>query len=609
MRYEPATLQIRLNDAITQLNDSRAEASRVIDMFHDRQYTAAEIQELNNSGRPVESFNVIKLFSTALLGYFDTVANLISISPATVDSNEAAVVMNDTVDSVLREQNYKIKKDYMLLDLFLTGYSVAYTRVDKTDKQDVIGRVINKVSIEHIPSLEVIYDITSTRDDWGDARYQHRIFWITKEEAKENWPKHAKVFDSYPQTVADNYTGNPILDNRATNIEMVQLIHSITKVDGRWYEQLWLGDTELEWVDITDRLVKFPYAVTRLYKSDIYEHYGVFREVYESQRAINQAILKIQLMVNTEKVLVQSGAVDSVEEFQSLYERVNSVIPVNSIKGIEVINFTSDVIQQYTIIDKALERIKSVLGVNDSFLGQSYASDSARKVSLQQQSSFKQLSWLVKRVELMQAGVGKNIVGLVKQYYAAHEVIKVIDPINGIRWFEVNKPIINEDGRLETVEEEKEKGSTTRHLTVVNEYDTDLAFIDAEVIVESYDFRDSRDRNQLMFETVMQGSVGQAWLQTDPGNYFAAASLQLREYGSKDSLTVSALLMQTAQKISQGQINPLLAMTGGNLQQILSAEQGGSVNNPNGQPAMPEPASPRSQEQQIQTKFNEGEQQ
>lgn len=598
-------LWYQLRASRTAYKDSIDEARLTVDAYHDRTYTSAEISELKAAGRPVESFNVIKLTSHALLGFFRTVANKVKIDPATFDSKLGAAVLNDTVDSELTRNKYKFMKGAMLLDMMLVGYSVNYQRVYSTDKTDSLGRIINRTKIKRIAPLEVYLDPYSKEDDYSDARYQGREFSFPKDKIIELWGED-KVKEMTPGIMSFGSNSNINTMSKAstgrTEDEEYCIVHTITIKDGEVWEQIWNRSIILEEENVTGRLLKFPYVISKTSKEDEnIDFHGIFREVYESQRAINQAILKIQLLVNTEKVLIGEDAVDNISEFKALYERVNSVIPVVDIDQIMVVKNEADIQQQYTIISNNLDRIKMVLGVNDSFLGQAYASDSGRKVQLQKQQSFAQLTWFVERIEIMQVNVGESLVKLIQQFFTAYEMLKVTDPLNGIRWIEVNKPLLDKQRGLPIYIENSNQLDdeySPIYITYVNGLDSDLAIPEVEVVVESINFDNQYERNQLLLETVMQGPIGESLKMVNPAGYFMMAALQVRESGAKDSDVMYDILVDTAMKINQGMLDPSLAMTNANMQSILGQALGGSSGNPQNPPS--------SQTLQVPTQFAGG---
>ncbi len=597
--------------------NSRIEARNVIDQYNDKQYTAEQIAVLTARGQPIESFNVIKMMTHALLGFFDTVANDIQIKPRHMDSSLSSMVMNDTVQYVLDSTRFEQVNPKLKMDMMWVGYSACYERVELIGETDEFGRKLYDIGLEHVPALQMILDPMSVLDDYSDARFQHRAVWLSEDACKRLWPRKWKALISEFNHVDDDEAEYARLNPTAEQgnfktWEAYQIIHSIVRDGDKYWECIWSGETMLEKQQVTHSKVKWAYRITKTNTPDTVEHYGIFREVSESQKAINQALLQVQLLVNTHKALVETTSVDDIDKFKESFTRVNSVIEVIDIQGIKIENMSPDIISQYTIIDKALERIKMVLGVNDSFLGQAYASDSGRKVQLQKQASFAQLSWFVKRIQLMIELIGWDVVHLVQQYYTATRVFRITDPVYGDKWMEMNTPAEAPTGQMtqegmpqmepmfiESIDPKTDEVEVDEYGAIImiplNSADTDLQFADVDLKVESVNYNNAQEQNQLLFETFLQGSVGQALLQMNPAGYMSIAALQVQEYGSKHSQVISEVLAQTAQMVGQGQMNPALAMAGGDMQAIMGGEMGGATNNPTAGGA------PKSQQLQIPT--------
>ena len=82
----------------------------------------------------------------------------------------------------------------------------------------------------------------------------------------------------------------------------------------------------------------------------------MFREVIETQKAINQALIKLQVMVNTQKAFVTREAVPNIAEFTDAFNRINGVIQVNNLKGIQIESLDREALEQYKIIDSAFNQ-------------------------------------------------------------------------------------------------------------------------------------------------------------------------------------------------------------------------------------------------------------
>ena len=82
MKIDIETLKDSFQLGHDSFEESRKEALKVMDLYHNRHYTDAQLAILNTRGQPAETFNVIKMFGRMLLGYYSTVINTIKVNPA-----------------------------------------------------------------------------------------------------------------------------------------------------------------------------------------------------------------------------------------------------------------------------------------------------------------------------------------------------------------------------------------------------------------------------------------------------------------------------------------------------------------------------------------------
>lgn len=551
---------------------SRTEANEVRDFYHNRQWTSDQVAVLENRGQPQETYNIIKKFSRILLGYYATVKNTILVKPVHFDDIITGTLLNDLVTQTLRVNNFNSVGDKIKLDGFLSGLMVSYIGIQDTGETDQFNRPIREITIDHIPETEIILDPLSTKDDYSDARFIHRFKWLSeerfvnlfgKDKLKEAHENHnfteAREAEFTRQFGTSSFVGRfKIFDNYL-------VVHTIIEDDeGKRWSIFWHDLIELKRTELTFREVKSPYRVQRVHTADRAEYYGIFREVVETQKAINQAVVKIQLLVNTNKAFVENGAVDNIATFTDAFNRVNGVIPVTSLKGIKLENMSGEVQQQYVIIDKALERVQSVLGINDSFLGLAFASDSGRKVKLQQNATILSLHYLTERIEQFYKFLGQDIVNLMKQYYTAEQIVRITDDIVGDRWIAINQPMEIPTGQLdpetgepltEFIFEQLLDPATNKPLVDANgdfviapipEGDTELSFGKFDVEVESTAFNDEDEKTQLMIETILSGNIGNLLSQVNPAGFFQISSLTLRTLKTRYSPEVAKILEDTA---------------------------------------------------------------
>lgn len=546
--------------------DSRKEAMEVWDLFHNRHYTQEQLSVLANRGQPKETFNVFKMFGRMLIGYYSTVINTTKFIPIQQQDVAITEILNNLVNYVLRKNNMDSVGDDIKLGGLFSGLFSSYIDVVDRGRRDEFGRPIYDIELEYVPDYELVLDPMSRKEDYSDARFIHRFRWLNKEqviklfgkrkvdelEANYNFlnVEEAELSYKYDNAFAGYYK---LHDNYL-------IVHSIIVDDkDEVWSIYWSGDTILEKKKVTFKKVRFPYRILKLHKSDKEEYYGIMREVIEPQKAINQALLKIQLLVNTQKALVQHGAVDNLAEFTAAFNRVSGVIPVNDLNGIKIENISPDIQQQYLIINNALDRIQKILGINDSFLGMAYASDSGKKVQLQQNATILALRFASVKIEKFYKLLGMDIANLIQQYFTAHQIINLNDDDIVSRWLEINKPLMKYTGRIlpdgtpeqipvfvEALNPDTgeplidEEGNYI--MVPITEKGSDIYFTDFDVEVQSVAYNDTNEQNRQMLETLLGGPVGQLLMQIAPAQYFKIASLTVKNIKLKNSGEVAEIL-------------------------------------------------------------------
>lgn len=595
--------------SVEAYRDTHLEGQEIIDMYHNRQYTQAQLQKLREQGQPAETFNIIKLFTNAIIGYLETVVSTIQAVPRYPSESVLANIVNDVIQATLDDNDWTSNERFIKIDGLLTGLMCAYEEVVDTGVKDEFGRPIYNIKLSHVPSYEVRIDPQSRLEDYSDARFIHHFKWVPESALRKQFSKkkvdqlieYYNFLDSDER--ADWFKANNIEENgEYRKYDNYLVVKSIVEHNGKIYSVIWSDWTILEKKEITFKEVRFPYRVVKMSKSDRTEYYGPFRDVAETQKAINQALLQIQLLVNTDRVFVEDGAIENLEEFRQLYARVNSIIPVVSLQGIKVENMSADIVNQYQIIDAALQRIKMVLGINDSFLGTAYASDSGRKVKIQQMASAAQLTNVVDRVGGMFRFIGQDIFKLIRQYYQAHQILRVSDPLNKYHFTEMNAPIQMPTGQIDPQtgmpivqpvmepEIDPDTGDVMRDedgniiMVPMIDPDTKLEYADADIKIIAVKSDNSQEQNQVLLQQFVGSPMGQALLQLNPAAYLKAAAMMISEMGTKHSIEIARLLIETAMGIEHGKIDPRLAMYGGDIQKILGGTSGGSTGNPQNTP-------------------------
>lgn len=545
--------------------ESHAEAKEIWDLYHNRHYTEEQLNILRSRGQPAETFNIVKMFARVLVGYYSTVITSIRVLPASSQYTNTASLIQDAVTAVLRENNFQAEGHRLKLEALITGLLCTYTDIVETGKTDEYGRPIYQIVLEYVPSLEVVIDPSSRKADYSDARWQHRFRWLTEMQiaelfGAETLPKLDAYYNHTFQGDAEFDRPEEVGEYRVHDNYLI--VHTITRsYDGRVYSTFWHNTLIIEQTEITEKLNTWPYSITKVHDSNQAEYYGIFRDVKESQRAIDQAVIKLQLLVNVQKVFVQDNAVENLASFTNAVNRVSAVIPVKDLSGIKIENLSREALDQYQIIDNALNRIQRVLGINDSFLGMAFASDSGRKVKLQQNAALASLQYLTGRIETHYSLIGRSIIKLLQQYYTAHQFLTFTEPSTGQRWIELNRPMEIYQGMVDgqpqyevPFEQVMDPATGEPYVNDQGEYvfapipevDTEIAFTDVQVEVYSAAYNDDDEKSQLMLEQVLAGATGQILMQVNPAGFFKVAGLSIKSMKTRYSPDIAEVYEQTA---------------------------------------------------------------
>lgn len=552
---------------------SKKEAERMWKYFHNEYYTPEQCELLRKAGLPQETFNIVKLFTRQLTGLYSTMYNTVKLSPRHPESVQQTALLNDVIRFIDNQNHTEALNERLRLECVITGLMVHETRVvpevdeNGNIKTDPVGRVINKIEKSVIPSDEIILDPMSREIDYSDARFIHRYRWLTEEELREMFSGHKVSKLDELETMISTHTVEDKVDvvtpyKRHNNYLVV---HTYIKHKGDIWSVWWSNKTILAKHKVKGTYNTFPIQVVKLQETTEPEYYGVFRDVEGSILAIHQALIQIQMHVNSNKVVVRKGAVadEDWEDFKTAVVRVNSILELDEPEDIRIMNMDRDIAQQYLIVDRAFDRIQRVLGVNDSFLGQAYASDSGRKVKLQQNQTLMALRYLDERFLLMFNLIGRDVVRLVKQFFTAYQVMRIATPQDEDKWIEINKPLIEPMSGQVLMEPQLDPytGEPVRDkygnilMAVFNDHDTDISVSEEDFEVVSTMYNDDDEKNQLLLETMLSGNIGLALQQYNPAGFLRASALSVQSMKSRHSKDIATILNQTADLMMPQQPN------------------------------------------------------
>ena len=88
-----------------------------------------------------------------------------------------------------------------------------------------------------------------------------------------------------------------------------------------------------------------------------------------------------------------------------------------------------------------------------------------------------------------------------------------------------------------------------KNIVPIPEKDSEIQLTKFDIEISSVAYNDEDEKNQLLLETTLSGSIGNMLAQVNPAGFFKAAALSIKTMKTKHSPDISAILEETAQML------------------------------------------------------------
>ena len=572
---------------------SRVANENILEYYHNRHYTQDQLNKLRERGQPAEITNLVATYANLLLGYYSSIINAVKVNPRQKGDKVIAELLHDVIDYTLYDNEFTSQAEEMKLEGLLTGLMCVYYDIVETGQYDEFKRPIRRIKIKPIQTRNIAIDPLSNEYDYSDSRFIHHFEWVSEEKIREVLVKSGKskkdidfIISSLPVDYnhlreEDSEFYREFHDQFFTGYneryKLFLLVHSCVETselneegEKKKYSIYWCYDWILDKKEFNYKGMKFPYRVQRIQKTHRKEYYGIFEGVIEKQSSINQAIIRAQLMINSNRAIIEESADIDIGLLEKSFDHMNSIMRVKRIDGLKILDPHRDIAGLYNNINMKTEEFKSTLGITDAFLGIANAGDSGRKVSLLQRSAISSLRYITTKIENIYRNIGRDIAVMIREFYTATEVLGIVDKKLGQRWVDLNKPLMITDGELdennrpivkplmvEKLDPKTEEPMTDGDGNILQEPvinpDTEINFSDIDIQIDSVAYNDSEEERHEAFTEALNGTAGQFLLQTDPINYLKMVQKTYEARNVKGSSDIAEIFGETIKKMESQQ--------------------------------------------------------
>jgi len=540
------------------LKTARDEAAELWEFYDGKHFTDAQCKLLFSRGSPAEYKNIIMEIANAIQGYFLKVQNTAILKPRGQADSHRVMAHQSHIEYVKSISDFDDIQGQIILESLLSGLCATEYVVAPTGKKDEFGTPINEIKVVYVPSKQVMIDPYSVLPDYSDALFIHRWRWVGQrwirgmfgsDKLQQLEARHIAVegFDSEFDDVI-GLKNDSWYDNDRFFIMETQYRREDNTIERIfWHDNIILSREVLPTNTFTYRVVKYKVD------SKTEEYYGEFRNIKENQKALNQAIISFQGLMNGFRVIAQEGTFATDKEkmrFQNAMFTANQVAFVQNLNGVMIHNLQPQAqLQAQKILDTEASMFK-VLGLNPAFLGFSDASSSGRKVSLQQNAAINSLTRLFNHLEKWHKYIMLDIIHFTTIYKNAYEVVTLTDEYNAQYQIEFNAPLIE---KVELGSEvwyiPKTYTDKNGNIRRKNDPRTDLSEIEVDIEVHTSDMNGSDSIDAVMLDNLINGVAGQSLMNAQPAAYFYIIGLKIKNLKTKNSEQVAQIYFNIAQQL------------------------------------------------------------
>lgn len=387
---------------------SRLEAYKAYEYLRGNQLPDDVIWELQQRGQPISWENAYQEIDSKIEGLTILGQQEVRAVPRRVLNRQRVQIINDTLKSFRDSTEYATNKKLSNRDLRMSGLTAMEVKLKVIKGEvDALGKPLHEIEYIYRPSLELLFDPYAQRPDFSDARF------VT----------HTRLVHA---------TSLPKLKWQSE--QMVRLNRT-------WYRDkkgkirfaMWVKGQILQ--DIPSpyhRLDRFPIALRKLYEGTPFkEYYGMYRNIKPLQDKLNFIMLRISNMLGSKKLLVESDAVDDIEEFAEGMSRDDAVLEMRpdalrKRKWADVTS-TNNIPALMQLAQDTRAKMKTIVGVNDELLGIATSRLSGDAMELRKEAGLAGLQNFLDVQGELDKDIAEITVPIIQEYFTAEQLLVVRD--------------------------------------------------------------------------------------------------------------------------------------------------------------------------------------
>jgi hypothetical protein len=422
-----------VNDAEDTTESSRNTAEKCRDYYDSKQWSADEIQKLNERGQAAIVINRIKPKMDGLFGMEKMNRTTAKCFPRTPKENHDADAATEAIRFVLDDNQFNQVRSSAFENISIEGTGGCEVIVDK----ETLEIKLNPIFWDRI-----IYDPHSRRRDFSDARFLGQVIWMDFDLAVSKFG-NKEMLESQMDSNSNTYEDKPRwMDAVRRRVKIVELYYKENKeiyyacfTRGGYLEKPKISPYKNE-VGETE----WPYEFQSAFVDRDGNRYGAAKQLLDPQDEVNKRRSKALHLMSVRQVRLERGSVEDVNKTRAELAKPDGIVETTPGMEFEVLKTGDMAAAQFNLLTEAKQEIDAV-GFNAAVSGKLDGAQSGVALKTRQMAGQTELAPLFDCLKSWDIRVYRKVWNRIRQYWTDEKWIRVTDDEQNIKFVGLNKKV------------------------------------------------------------------------------------------------------------------------------------------------------------------------
>jgi len=450
---ESLDLYIRMFERAAELCSEETDlAARCRDYYDGKQLTEAETAELARRKQPPVVFNRIRRKVDWLRGLEMQSRTDPRAYPRTPQHQQGADAITDALRYVADNVDLDRKASAAWADMLINGFGAIEVTHSGGPSPDVV--------INTYPYNRVFHDPYSSAVDFSDARYLGAVIWGDVDDLKLEYPGEdaaARIDASVGKVSGVTQTFDDVPAWRVWGDRDRQRVRVVLlwRRDGgvwKWCKFVYggvLDSGESPYIDEDGQSI-CPLMLQAAYIDRDGVHYGVIRDMLDTQDEINKRRSKLLHQLNTRQTMGLKGALGSVAALKAELAKPDGHVEIDGelalgarelgMKPFDLLSNADQTAGQFNLLQEAKAEL-DLMGANSGLAGKDQTGQSGRAIMARQQGGLIEIAPLTDAFSDFKRRIYRRAWGVIKQFWRDERWVRVTDDERNVRFVGFNRPV------------------------------------------------------------------------------------------------------------------------------------------------------------------------